>query len=128
MLKLRSNFSSLKAPRLFGWLVFTVFLLAVIGLLHPQQFWVSVYKLSLVTLAGVAGYWLDRALFPYARPHSFIEDDPDTDPPRAECVMGPGCEAITVGAAESMQQSFAASMIRRAIIVGCAMLAVGLGA
>ena len=62
----------MKQPRLFGWLIATVLLLAVIGLLYPHQLPVSLYKLSLVTMAGVAGYWLDRSLFPYARPDSFI--------------------------------------------------------
>ena len=62
----------MKLPRLFWWQIATVLLLAVIGLMHPQQLPVSLYKLSLITMAGVVGYWLDRSIFPYARPDSFI--------------------------------------------------------
>lgn len=90
-----------RAPRLWGWAVITILLTSAIWLLSPQQLPVSLYKLSLVTLAGVAGYWIDRSLFPYARPDSM---------------------------AEISRLVFSAAMLRRAIIVGCAMLAMGLGA
>lgn len=56
-------------PRLFGWLVVALVLLAFLAWLAPQQLPVVAYKLSLVTLAVVLAYWLDRALFPYQRPH-----------------------------------------------------------
>lgn len=91
-----------KLPRLSGWIVATALLAALIGLLAPQQLPVSAYKLSLVSMAGVVGYWLDRSLFPYARPDRLVHHE--------------------------FALLFALSMIRRAIIVGCAMLAIGLGA
>lgn len=108
----------MKFPRLSGWLIATIVLLAVIGLLAPQQLPVSLYKLSLISTAGVVGYWLDRDLFPYARPDDFMT------------------QAVSLGApfvskkavAPSQQIAFAAAMLRRAVIVGCAMLAIGLGA
>ena len=81
------------------WLLVTLVLLAAIAVLSPQQLPVSLYKLSLITMAAVVGYWIDRSLFPYARPDN-------------------------LSLATSLQ---AASMLRRAIIVGCAMLAVSLG-
>lgn len=56
-------------PRLSFFSILAVVLLVVIYLLSPQQLPVIVYKLSLVLLAAVLGYWLDRHLFPYARPH-----------------------------------------------------------
>lgn len=43
-------------------------LAALIFYLSPAQFPVVVHKFALVTLAAVAGYWLDRHLFPYSRP------------------------------------------------------------
>lgn len=114
----------MKSPRLFWWLIATVLLLAVIGLLYPQQLPVSLYKLSLVTMAGVVGYWLDRSLFPYARPDSFLVEtingescDIDTD----------NCKLIPVGDVQG-DFVFAMAMLRRAIIVGAAMVAIGLGA
>lgn len=96
----------MKLPRLSGWLFATMLLLIAIYLLAPQQLPVSLYKLSLISMAGVGGYWLDRSLFPYARPDVFL-NWLNTD--RAALI-------------------FAASMLRRAVVVGCAMLAICLGA
>lgn len=59
-------------PRLFWWLVATVLLLAVIGLFYQQQIPVSLYKLPLIAMASVIDYWLDRSIFPYSRPDSFL--------------------------------------------------------
>ncbi len=54
--------------RMANWLLAAVFLCVLVFLLAPQQLPVSLYKLSLIALAAVAGYWIDRSLFPYARP------------------------------------------------------------
>ena len=98
-----------KFPRMTGWLVLAVVLLLLIAAMSPQQVPVSLYKLSLISMAGVVGYWLDRSLFPYARPDSFVMRD---------------------GQVSSASNDFllAASMVRRALIVAAAMIAVGLGA
>ena len=88
-------------PRLSGWLVASVALFVVIGWTSSAQIPVVIYKLSLVSLSAVLGYWLDRSLFPWARPDSFC--------PWKE----PGC--------------CAAAMIRRAIIVAAVCLSVALG-
>ncbi|HAD0068019.1 TPA_asm: hypothetical protein G0L53_09585, partial [Salmonella enterica subsp. enterica serovar Typhimurium] len=58
-------------PRLSGWLVASVVLFALIGWTSSAQIPVVIYKLSLVSLSAVLGYWLDRSLFPWARPDSF---------------------------------------------------------
>ncbi len=122
-----------RAPRLWGWALITLALLVAVWGLAPQQLPVSLYKLSLVTLAAVVGYWLDRSLFPYARPDALMDsgmlgsDEPSlrfdmqdsgflvADLPFKEC---------------EREQSlvFGLAMLRRAVIVGCAMLAMGLGA
>jgi len=73
-------------------------LLGFLGALAPQQLPVILYKVALVVLAGTAGYFLDRWIFPYARPHEVAGEWRDIS-----------------------------CMIRRAIIVAAAMLAVGLG-
>jgi hypothetical protein len=83
-------------------MIVSVALGVAISQLAPQQALVTLYKFSLVTGAGVAGYYLDREIFPYARPDIF-----------------------EVGGRDLV---FAAAMLRRAFIVGCMMLAVGLGA
>lgn len=62
-----------KLPRLFGMMVITAVLTATIAILVPANLSVTLYKLSLVTLAAVVGYWIDRALFPYARPHEVLD-------------------------------------------------------
>lgn len=51
-------------PRLSGWLISSVLLFALIGWTSPAQIPVAIYKLSLVSLSAVVGYWLDRSLFP----------------------------------------------------------------
>lgn len=66
---------SLKKPRLSGWLMTAAGLLLVIGLVSPQQLPVVLYKLALITLAAVAGYWLDRSLFPKVRPVQYLHHD-----------------------------------------------------
>ncbi|EJU0710116.1 hypothetical protein N4A92_003285 [Salmonella enterica] len=52
-------------PRLSGWLVASVVLFALIGWTSSAQIPVVIYKLSLVSLSAVLGYWLDRSLFPW---------------------------------------------------------------
>jgi len=111
MLRMTERTLLQRLPRLSGWLVITIALLFMVWLLAPQQLPVSLYKLSLVSLAAVVGYWLDRSLFPYARPDGFLF-----------CVERTKYASVVFG------NLLAASMIRRAIIVGFAMLAMGLGA
>jgi hypothetical protein len=87
-----------RAPRLWGWQLGAIGLVALVGVLSPQNLPVLAYKLALVCLAGVAGYWLDRNIFPYARPDRLQHP-------------------IHV----------AAAYIRRAIIVAAAMVGVTMG-
>lgn len=94
-------------PRLIGWIVVSALLTLAVALIAPQQVSVSLYKLNLIALAGVAGYWLDRSLFPYARPDV--------------CLKAAKDDARAVPLA-------AAAMLRRAVVVAAAMVAVGLGA
>ena len=110
----------MKSPRLFGWLIATIVLVCIIGLLAPQQLPVSLYKLSLVTMAGVVGYWLDRSLFPYARPDSYLKHDWRGNGTR--CEMDADHQI-----AQGYTQVFAAAMLRRAIIVGAVVVGVALG-
>jgi len=114
----------MKLPRLSLWLVISVLLLIVVALLYPQQLGVSLYKLSLVSMAGVIGYWLDRALFPYARPDGYLAHDP-----RNRHNPHPGdIEGADYRINNGYHVVFAAAMLRRALIVAAAMLAIGLGA
>lgn len=116
-----------RPPRLIGWAFVSLLLFIAVLLTAPQQMPVTVFKLSLVTLAGVIGYWLDRSLFPYARPDSFqeLEDAILVDP---DDIAHVGSADVMIPVSGPHDLLFAASMLRRAVIVGCAMLAIGLGA
>lgn len=119
-----------RVPRLTGWGLITLALLVAVWALSPQQLPVSLYKLSLVTLAAVVGYWLDRSIFPYARPDSLmcssmLEGEPEPVP---TWEMGDEMVGLELTAGRTDSLVFGLAMLRRAVIVGCAMLAMGLGA
>ncbi|HAR61745.1 MAG TPA: hypothetical protein DCS18_16350 [Alcanivorax sp.] len=62
-------------PRLTSWALVAAALLAVVAILHPEQLRVVLWKLCLVALAAPVSYWIDRAIFPYGRPHAMKPDD-----------------------------------------------------
>jgi hypothetical protein len=123
----RINRAVQRLPRLTDWLIITLVLLAAVWVLAPHQLPVSLYKLSLVSLAGVAGYWIDRSMFPYARPDVFLVLEPFEDWPGARSSDADMMELAAVPD-QALLSLMGISMLRRAIIVGCAMLAMGLGA
>ncbi|AWK13555.1 putative holin [Candidatus Fukatsuia symbiotica] len=102
-------------PRLSGWIITSILLLAIISLISPQQLPVVIYKLSLITLAAVLGYWLDRSLFPKARPDQYLCDEGD--------VTAKNRYPVSRGD----QRVFSAIMIRRALIVAAVCIAVAIG-
>jgi hypothetical protein len=109
-----------RLPRM-GWcLLLAVILLAAVALVSPQQLPVILYKFSLVTVAGVGGYWLDRWAFPYGRPDFFLFRTPVG---KGETLRSP----LRLLPSRLTRIPFAAANIRRAIIMGAAMLAVGMG-
>lgn len=95
--------------RLFGWTIITVLLLLLLGILRPEQLQVVLYKLSLVTLGAVLGYWIDRAMFPYARPHTQIS-----------------CNA-NIHSDPMMRTLPALLMLRRAVVVFACIIGLTLG-
>ena len=109
-----------RIPRMAGWLLTALLLIIAIALISPQQLPVALYKLSLISLAAVVAYWLDRSLFPYARPDSYLKYD-------WRCT-GTSCELdADHQVAQGYNQVFAAAMLRRAIIVGAVVVGVALG-
>lgn len=109
----------MRLPRMApGWLL-AALLLAAVWSQAPEQLPVVLYKAALVFLAGAAGYLLDRWAFPYGRPHSYLRQDwhgrkftpDDADNP---VVL-------------RYESEFLVACLRRAFIMGMAMLAVGLG-
>ena len=114
-----------KPPRLTGWMIVTFALLVLVWAIRPQQLSLSIYKLRLVTLAGVVGYWLDRSMFPYARPDEFLPDSARAlELPDAK---GEVCTLLVAPEDEQLRLAGTA-MLRRALIVAATMLAMGLGA
>lgn len=93
----------IRAPRLWDLIILAIVLAVVIFVLRPQDAPLVLYKLALVFLGGVLGYWIDRSLFPYARPHLFLA------PKRYDSILA------------------SAVMLRRALIVLAAMIGVTLG-
>ena len=121
-----------RTPRMTDWLVIALLLAVLVWLIAPQQLPVSLYKLSLVALAAVAGYWIDRSLFPYARPDAFLQLGNVHEP-----MVRMGGDAysdevpwinLDVAPDTALLQLAGQAMLRRAIIVAATMLAVGLGA
>ena len=111
----------LRAPRNSLFLILAMVLLAAIALLSPVQLPVVLYKAALIALAAVIGYWLDRALFPYARPDSFLWRDwrKGTEEPEGDV-------DYPVAKAEYMA-AYCVAQLRRAIVVGCVVLGVAAG-
>lgn len=97
-------------PRLSTWLFISIGLLAVLAMLNPQQLPVVLYKLSLVSLGAVLGYWIDRSLFPYARPHCFLF-------PHEPNSCGP----------EQINTAISLLMLRRAVVIFAVILGLTLG-
>ncbi|MEI7408742.1 putative holin [Pectobacterium aroidearum] len=112
---MRNIFRLTRLKRLIGWQLTAVLLLAVIALVSPQQLPVVIYKISLITLAAVLGYWLDRSLFPKAALGQYLVHGPE--------LMARGEYPVKNG----YQRIFAAALIRRAIIVAAVCLAVAMG-
>ena len=137
-------FPTNKYPRLTSWWVIALVLSIAVLLLSPQQLPTSVYKLNLIALAAVAGYWIDRSIFPYARPNidalRLLEPPPEievTSDEAARGVVQTEHGEIPIGELQATLSGwpnygelyyFAATQIRRALIVSATILAVSLGA
>ena len=110
----------LRAPRNTGWLLAALLLLATIAWANPVQLPVVLYKVGLVALGIVLGYWADRALFPYARPDSYLARDWRLGTPMPE---GDADYPIV----PQYLRAFCTSQLRRALIVGAMVLGLTLG-
>jgi hypothetical protein len=74
----------------------------------------AIWKLGLISLAAYAGYWIDATVAPYARPDMFLAETWKQE------------EMPIVAPANAVP--FAASLLRRAIIMGACMIGVAMGA
>lgn len=110
----------LRASRHSLWLAIALVLLVVLAIISPVQLPVLAYKAAQIALAAVLGYWLDRALFPYARPDGYLDRDwrlgttaPEGD---ADFPIVP-----------DYQTPFCIAMLRRAIVIAAVVIGVALG-
>lgn len=109
-----------KLPRLFTLLLLTVALLALAWWLAPHRIPLTLWKIVLVTGGAVLGYWVDRVLFPYARPGDLYADQP---PPMYTV------DVETNAAIEIQRGGFDAGLagLRRAIIVFACIIGLTMG-
>ena len=115
-------------PRMALWAVLYLVLFALASFLRDAQpsslLAVTVYKAHMLALGGWLGYWLDRALFPYDRPHTYLEE---SGPPLPS-IPGGDEPGPFLSSAESIPPTFGHAMLRRAIVVAACLICVGLGA
>lgn len=113
------------APRMVLWLLLTIALMAAALLAQRVDpgavVAVTLYKAHLMSLGGWGGYWLDRALFPYDRPHEYLLDESDSDPPD-------DADGLLDATLQVQSTGFHLAMLRRALIVAACLVCVGLGA
>lgn len=142
--------------RMVPWLLLTLALMVGALLVQGAQpgsvVAVTLYKGHLMALGGWGGYWLDRALFPYERPHEVAgaETVLAEDAYAAYCFAAGGVTfdgkplptfdqlgadrqacwraAVTANANNLPGTLYDVATIRRALIVLGALLCVGLGA
>ena len=134
-----------KLPRLTSWWLFALVLSLLVFAISPAQVPVALFKLNLISLAAIAGYWIDRSVFPYARPQlealRALDTPPDIALTEDEAERGvlktdDGGEvpiacftAQAWGPTDPVPLYFMLGcMVRRAIIISAAILAVSLGA
>ena len=102
-------------------ILITVALVGLTVAVAPRQAVVGLYKLVLMLVGGVAAYGLDRTLWPYAAPSSYLDEDWRNEP-----------DADRKGDADyrivsEYKRIFCIAMIRQVALVACGMLAVCLG-
>ena len=117
-----------KLPRLFGWALIALALLVLLVMVRPAEISTLLSKFAVLACAGVAGYWLDRALFPYARPDSFFCNEEVPGMTDNRVIKTLGTVTLSTGAAlQTLLILFCASMIRRAMVVAACMLCAAVG-
>ena len=101
--------------RVWPWLLGALLTTAIVGLIAPHQLGVLVWSLSKLSLGAYLGYWIDRSVFNYGRPGDLCAHGR-----RAE-------ESLRWTVAKDAWLNFRSAMLRRAIVMAAAILALGLG-
>lgn len=128
--------TAFKVPRLTGLMLVSAALF-IASLLTQQQapgslIAVSLYKLHMASLAGWAGYWIDRLVFPYSRPHELLDEQSFlVDEIQDTSIHGRPSDASNDQAYSELCAVTCTAyqaMLRRAIIIGTCLIAICLGA
>jgi len=125
-----------KTPRLTLWFVISVALavLAYTTRQHDTLLSITFYKAHLMSLGGWGGYWLDRVLFPYARPHTFLDAlAPEVEVDEGVLKAVRSVDDIPQLSMESLDGMggmglFCMAALRRAVIVAASLICVGMAA
>ena len=90
-------------------------------LISPAQVPVVLYKLALVMLAAILGMFFDVAVFPFATPDSYLDDDWK----RAPGAVRLRCADFAI--AKGCLWPFVMACLRRAAVVAAFVVAVSVG-
>lgn len=108
-------------PQLFFFVCLAIVLQLLVWIFNPQSSVVILYKLGLPILAAVVGLVFDYAVFPFARPDSYLKEywkeNPDADR------TGDADYPISAG----NELPFCFACLRRALIIVGFVLGVSLG-
>ncbi len=115
-----------KLPRLWKTTLVAIALLVAMYFMAPLLMGVIQHKVTLQVIAFVLGYFADRAIFHYARPHAVLQIYKEN----VERFLASN-ENLNVDALAhlaSLRRSFDIACIRRAIIVAASIIGIALGA
>ncbi|MEX0745300.1 MAG: putative holin [Phycisphaeraceae bacterium] len=101
--------------RALPWLLLALVATAVVAGLAPYQLGVLAWSLAKLCIGAYLGYWIDRTIYPYARPHDLFG--------RANLLAS---RDQNDGARHLRQQASLATL-RRALVMAAVILALGLG-
>lgn len=103
--------------RMWQWVALAIAFTAALYFIAPQQLGVLLLKATYITIALAIGYYADRVMFYYARPHEMLNAawvETTTHTHKSE-----RCEAA--------YRAYSLAMIRRAIVVAAVVIAFALG-
>ncbi|MBL1267633.1 MAG: hypothetical protein COA87_007770 [Halomonas sp.] len=103
-MNLQTRYDLLDKLRIGPWLILALITTIGVAFLYPHQLGVLLWSLTKLCWGAYLGYWIDRSIYPYARPAVF---NPDKD--------------------LNERTLWELLMLRRAIIISAAVLALGLG-
>ncbi len=106
-----------KSFRMWQWVVLAIIFIVAIFFVAPQQLGILLLKATYITIALAVGYYADRIMFYYARPHELHKD----------AWVETGTHTFKSERCEAAYRAYSLAMIRRAIIVAAVVIAFALG-